>query len=511
MVQLSRRAFAGGIGSASVLPLRHARAATPGGTLTVAIFADPLGFDPHLAGNLQGRAACRAVHDTLFTLDSAGRLAPGLAESWTAPDDRTFVLTLRQGIKFHDGTPFDAEAVVYNIRRIFDPAIAAIGGIRAGEISALDKAETAGAHTVRLVLKYPFAAFLFPFTDVAGCIGSPAAMERLKQDYAFAPIGDRAVHPQGIPEGLAFGIRPQSRVLAARQAGRRPAHPPPHSHRQHAARRASGRRGADRRGAAAAGHPPAAPGQPDRRVRARGLPLGYFGFNLRAGMPGQPEKLRQAFQYAIDREALHQVAYYGTGAIGYDGILPGNPFFDANYKPYAYDVGKAKRLIDEAKLTGPVTFTAPLQPDPVKQRAAQVFQANARRSGSRGSSCRQIDSAGYRNALTAGTLQLDLQGWWGYRPDPDQYLAILLGSSGSYAKSNGYANPEMDRLILAERSAASEADRRPLFRRMSELMNQDAAYVPWHYTSDFKGLSPKVRGFLHAPDGIIAFQDISLA
>ncbi len=63
---------------------------------------------------------------------------------------------------------------------------------------------------------------------------------------------------------------------------------------------------------------------------------------------------------------------------------------------------------------------------------------------------------------------------------------------------------------MAERAGTTEAARRVAFRKMSDLMNDDAAYVPWHYTSDFKGLSPRVKGFVHAADGIIAFQDISL-
>src|SRR5262245_28331406 len=84
-----------------------------GGTITAAIFADPLSFDPHITGNLQGRAACRAIHDTLLTVDTKGLLAPGLAESWDRHDDKTFILKLRPGLKFHDGTSLDAAAVKY--------------------------------------------------------------------------------------------------------------------------------------------------------------------------------------------------------------------------------------------------------------------------------------------------------------------------------------------------------------------------------------------------------------
>jgi peptide/nickel transport system substrate-binding protein len=502
---ISRRSLVISLAAAGVA--RRARAAGTDGTLTAAIFADPLTFDPHLTGNLQGRAVTRAIHDTLFTLDANGRLAPGLVESWERPDAKTYVLHLRSGITFHDGSAFDAAAVEYNINRIFDPAL---GSIRAGEISALDKIPVVDAHTLRLALKYPFAAFLFPMTDVAGCIGSPAAMQRWKADYGLHPVG---TGPFKLAEYLKDAHTTLEKngnywIAGKPLLDRVVLRPIPTDSTRLAELQAGGVQIAE-----------ALPLQDIKRARqmARitvservGFRWEYFGFNLRDAYPGRSKPFRQAFQWAIDREALHQVAYFGTGTIGFDGIMPGSPFADPNYRPFTYDPDRAKRLIDASGLTGPITITAPLQPDPVKQRAAQVFQANAEAIGVT-VKIEQVDSAGYRASLGGGTMAVDLQGWWGYRPDPDQYLAILLGTAGSYAKWNGYSNPQMDTEILAERAAATEDERRPIFRQMSAMMNEDAAYVPWHYTSDFKGLSPRVRGFVHAPDGIIAFQDLSLS
>ena len=482
---------------------------TRGGTLTVAIFADPLSFDPHITGNLQGRAATRAIHDTLFRVDAQGRLAPGLVESWEQPDDKTFVLKLRDNLKFHDGTTLDAAAVKYNIDRIRDPKVIAGGGIRQGEIATLDTVTVLDARTVKLSLKSPFAAFLFPFTDVTGCIGSPAVFEKWGRDYELNASGAG-------PFKLVEYAKDNHTVLERNPDywdSRKPylervvLRPIPIDSTRLAELRAGGVDIAE-----------ALPLQDIARLREAkqimvsekvGYRWEYFGFNLADAYPGRSKKFRQAFQWAIDREALHQVAYFGTGSIGYDGILPGSPFHDSNYKPFTRDMDKAKRLIDESGLSQPITLQAPLQPDPVKQRAGQVFQANATELGIK-VEIEQVDSAGYRSALNTGKLPVDLFGWWGYRPDPDQYLGILLQSTGSYAKYNSYADPKMDQLIMAERAARSEEERRKAFRAISDLMNEDAAYVPWHYGSDFKGLAPKVKGFVHAQDAIIAFQDIYL-
>ncbi len=480
-----------------------------GGTLTAAIFADPLTFDPHFTGNLQGRAATRAIHDTLFRVNAQGRLAPGLVESWEQPDDRTFVLRLRANLKFQDGTPLDAAAVKFNIDRIRDPKTTAAGGIRAGEISTLDTVEVVDTRTVKLTLKSPFAAFLFPFTDVTGCVGSPAALQRWGADYSLHPVGAG-------PFRMAEYAKDNRTVLEKNgdywdkgkpYLDRVVLRPIPTDSTRLAELRAGGVQLAE-----------ALPLQDVQRLRQSkeivvsekiGFRWEYFGFNLAEAYPGRSKKFRQAFQWAIDREALHQVAYFGTGSIGYDGIMPGSPFHDPNYTPFKRDLNMAKKLIAESGIGAPVTIQAPLQPDPVKQRAGQLFQATAAELGVK-VNIEQIDSAGYRDQLRAGKMAIDLFGWWGYRPDPDQYLGILLHSSGSYAKYHSYSNPKMDELILAERAARTEAERRKVFRQISELMNEDAVYVPWHYSSDFKGLHSNVKGFVHAQDAITHFDEIWL-
>jgi peptide/nickel transport system substrate-binding protein len=68
----------------------------------------------------------------------------------------------------------------------------------------------------------------------------------------------------------------------------------------------------------------------------------------------------------------------------------------------------------------------------------------------------------------------------------------------------------MDALLEAERAARVPAERRRIFRAISELMNEDAPYVSWHFGSDFKGLSPKVEGFVHYQDSLVAYEDLSL-
>ena len=485
---------------------RAPAAVTDGGTLTVALYADPRTLDPHLAGSLQGRATTQAVHDTLLEVDANGHLVPGLVESWEWKDDRTVVLTTRTGVKFHDGTDFDAEAVRYNLERIRNPDT---GSIRGGEISVLDTIEVVDAKTVKLRLKQPFAAFLFPLVDVAGCVASPTALERWGQEYGL--------HPAGTGPFAATEYLKDAHTILERNGDywnrgkphldRLVLRPVPVDSTRLAELRSGGVQLAE-----------SLPLQDIPRLREGdeivvsekvGFRWEWFGFNVREEYAGRSRKLRQAFQWGIDREALHHVAYFGTGSIGYDGILPGSPFHDPDYKPYERDVDKAKRLVEESGLEQPIELLGPITPDPVKQRSTQIFQANAAEIGVTVNT-EGIDGGGYWAAMRKGTMQLVLEGWWGYRPDPDQYLYIMLHSTGRQAKRMGYANPKMDELMDKQRSVQDLGERRRLFRQISDLMNEGAVYVPYHYGSDFKGLLPNVKGFVHAQDSIINYRDLYL-
>ncbi len=505
--QLVKTGIVGAVGGIVLPSLAFpALASKQGGTLKVALTADPISFDPHLTGNLQGRGTTQAIHDTLFSINNKGNLAPMLVDGWRQPDNKTYILRLRSGVKFHDGTNFDADAVVYNINRIRNPDI---GSIRGGEIKALDRIEVVDTLTVKMTLKYPFAAFLFPFTDVSGCMGSPVAFERYgKEKSGLNPVGTGpfkfASYSQdtqtvlerngdywdtGKPYVDGLILRPipigSTRLIELQTGGVHLAEGLP---LQNIATLRT---------------------QSDIVVSERvGFRWEYIGFNAKPEFPGSNAKFRQAFQWAIDREALLQVAYFGTGAIGYSGILPGHPFHDPAYKPFTYNQDMAKKLLDESGL-GSVEITAYLRPEPVKQRAAQLVQAMAADVGVK-INLEQLDYASHRAKLRSGKLPMDMHGWWGYRPDPDQYLSVLLGSDGSYAKRHGYKSAEMDDLFYKQRTEIDQVKRRALFRRITELMNKDAVYVPWHYSSDFKGLSPKVKGFYHSADSIIEYQHISL-
>ena len=118
-------------------------------------------------------------------LDDKLQVQPNLAESWQNPDPKTLVLKLRQGVKFHDGTDFNAEAVKVNFERMAsDPK-----SVRKGEVANIGSADVVDALTVRLNLKQPDATLLASMSDRAGMMLSPTAMQKLGPDLERNPSG----------------------------------------------------------------------------------------------------------------------------------------------------------------------------------------------------------------------------------------------------------------------------------------------------------------------------------
>jgi peptide/nickel transport system substrate-binding protein len=142
---------------------------TPPGTLEVALEAEPPELDPNLSSAYVDRQVMASLYDRLVDIDEDGKIVPMLAKSYDISGDRkTYTFELQQGVKFHDGTPFNAEAVKFNFERYQKE-----DSVRSTEIEPVESVEAVDEYTVRVTLSEPFAPFLAVLTDRAGIIASP--------------------------------------------------------------------------------------------------------------------------------------------------------------------------------------------------------------------------------------------------------------------------------------------------------------------------------------------------
>src|SRR5689334_20698554 len=142
-------------------------------TLRIALPQDLDVLDPTLATTYVGRIVFAGLCDKLFDIDEKLRIVPQLATGYEWADDRTLVIRLRQGVKFHNGEPLDAAAVKYSMERHLNLQ----GSFRRSEINSIDRVEVVDPATARIVLKSPSGAFIAQLTDRSGMISPPKATE----------------------------------------------------------------------------------------------------------------------------------------------------------------------------------------------------------------------------------------------------------------------------------------------------------------------------------------------
>lgn len=500
----------GGLGATSLLPVTRPAAAMirrqSDGRLIVANEGDPNSLDPARMFGLPPRRIGRTIYNALVSIDQEGRVQPELIESWEQPDNRTYLLKARQGVTFHDGTRFDAEAVKFHFDRHLDPAVKSI---RAGELSVVESCSIVDTYTVKVAMKQPFTPFLAALFDWSGFVVSPTAVQKWGDDYGLHPVGtgpfrfveyakDQQTVVERNPDYWESGLPRLDRITFRAI--------PVDSTRLTELRTGGVHIAED------------LPLQDVQRLRSmseivlsikNGFRFDYFHFVADKEPYGTNVKLRQAVNYAIDREALLEGAFFGIGAVGYQPFFPGTPFHDPSYRPYTHNLDRAKQLLQESGASSPISFEVYVTADPVKQRVAQVVQAQLADLGIE-IAIKQMEGAAATDRVRSGNYTFDTSwGWWGYRPDPDQYLSTLM-FSGSNNNYGHIKDPRIDDLLAQGRAAGSLDERRRLYAQLRDIVSEESIYIYYWEGPNIKGVSPQVRNFEHRPDSIIRYQHIAL-
>src|SRR5262245_36922476 len=324
-------------------------AAQPSGTLVVGLVAEPVNLDPAQVTDLNSTRVGRRIVETLVTYpEESTQVVPGLAESWTiARDGLTYTFKLRKGIKFHDGTPFDAEAVKFSIERQINPehpfnklgkypfAGYFFGNVKAVEVVAED--------TVQFVLKEPRASFLAVLTAGAASIVSPTAVRKHGADYALTPVGTG-------PFKFVQWDRGQRVVLEKNPAYwkfpvklDRVVYRPIVEDQARLTELLTGSLDL------IVGVPPDFVGQLETGgkvsvLRQVGAHVWYLGINNQK-KPFDDKRVRQAMNYAVNKEAIVRDVLKGTGAMSVGPVLPKTWGAEGALKPYPYDPERAKKLL----------------------------------------------------------------------------------------------------------------------------------------------------------------------
>lgn len=503
---------AGLLSAGDLIPEAFAEAPRRGGTLRAGLDSDPPNMDPHRSTAAVDRQVFQNLYDKLVDTDENLKIVPMLATSWSiSQDGRTYTFRLQRGVQFHDGTPFNAQAVVYNFERMRDPKFPSA---RRSEIGPITNVTAVDPYTVEIKLERPYSPLLYVLTDRAGMMVSPAAAQKAGLDFALHPVGTGPFafvekipqdhitlrrNPNYWAKGLPYldqlVYRPfvddNARVANLKSGDVDIINIVPLPQVKGLATEAS---------------------QPGARFRL--IEHGAFAWqgiwpNV-TRPPFDNKLLRQAFNATIDRNAIANVVLQGAAYPAYSFFPNGTPAYDPTWKIPPRSIPLAKEKLQAAGRPNGFEVTLLSTPGEVNQSIAQAVQSMAGEAGIQVKI--QLIEFGQMLQVTDHLQhQAALLGWSG-RPDPDFdiYPFVTQSGIGSFNDS-GYTNPKVQELLDAARLLNDMSQRRRAYSEVTKILADDLPYFWLYFPKEYKLLSTRVRGFVHVPDGMMRFRAVWLA
>jgi peptide/nickel transport system substrate-binding protein len=478
------------------------RAISNGGSLSVALDAEPRSLDPALSGTVQDRQVLINLFSPLFRVEPDGSITPEAVASYQYTNTTTLVLKLRPNGKFHDGEPFDAAAIKWNFERMVNDKTP-----RAAEISSVKTVEVVTDFEARLNLAAPNAGLLATLADRAGMMVSPKAFARLGANFARQPVGNGP---------FVFGEwRTNDRIIIKKNTQYFDAQRPY----------------LDELVYRFVPDPDVAvtllrtkeidvmPSVPVKNIDALGKEAGitlmqgpvvsYRAISLNnKAEPFTNKACRQAFAAAVDRKTVLAVAFSGKGEVAYGPLTSAfSAYYDSTLRTWDRNVDTAKaKLAECGKPTGyevtMITITTPTD--------QQISQLLAQQLGEVGIkiNIQLMDFTSAAAKLIAKDFVAFNLGDTG-RVDPDgQFFAQF--QSKSTANRTNYVNAEVDDLLAQGRATIETASRVPIYRKAQQLIAEDApmAFIASPQYSAVFGIRDTVAGFAIYPDALMRFRDI---
>jgi peptide/nickel transport system substrate-binding protein len=519
-------------------------AARPAIAQTTFVFGnqgEPVSLDPAIITDGISNRITRQIYEGLVKYKGATtEVVPALAEKSEVNKDGTvWTFTLHKGVKFHDGNPCDAAAVVWNFDRwrlskhpqhenqikagqTFEYYEAQFGGF--DEKSLITKVEAVNPHTVRITLKNPQGPFLANLAMFVFDIVSPKAVEKHGLNFGKNPVGtgpfkfvewkvgqevileankdywDKAHMPK-VQRVVIRNIKDNSQRLAALKAGE-----------------IHGFEGLN----------------PDDVKVVRADPnlqiilrptntTGYVAFNFKV-KELRDGRVRQAIAHAINKKAIVDALYGGTGMVATQFQPPPLWGYNKELKDYEYNPERAKQLLKDAgfgqglkEITWddgkkePLQFwympvSRPYYPNP--KEIAEAIAADLAKVGIT-VQLQTTDWAVYLDKRKNGQLPLYMLGWTGDNGDPDNFVCYFFCSPGA-SREGFYANQQLTDVLMEAQKLTDQPKRAALYRKAEQMIHDDVARIFIANNQPPLPFSRKVKGYVPNPTNSEFYNTVSI-
>lgn len=495
-------------------------------TLTFAKAGDVVKLDPADVTDGESITVMNNIFEGLIRYKpGTTELEPWLAEKWdVSPDGKVFTFYLRKGVKFHDGTDFNADAVVFSFERQRDPNHPFH---KYGEweywswcFNEIEKVEKVDDYTVKITLSEEFAPFLTTMAMFTVYIVSPKNHEKWGAEASSHPVGtgpfkfvewvkddhitlekfENYWGPKPKIDKLIFKVIPDASVrLLELQKGTIDGMEFPN---------------------------------PDDLEKIKGdknltlltqpgLNIGYLAFNLGQDTPGYDPKLsdvrvRKAIYHAINRQDIIEHLYKGTAVVAKNPLPPTLWGYNDEIVDYEYNPDKAKELLKEAGY--PNGFETNLWAMPVArpymfdpQKIAEAIQSDLAKVGIKAKIV-TYDWGTYLDKTEGGEHAMCLLGWTMDYPDPDNILYVLLDPDAATVGSAGnvafYRNDKVHELNMLARKTYDIKEREKYYKEIQRIVHEDIPWVPLAHAQQMVVFRSNVKGFVLYPTGDYHFDTV---
>lgn len=461
------------------------------------------GLDPHMQASPPTNAIVKGIFDTLVYADESNEIHPLLATSWEMVDDQTWDFSLREGVLFHDGTEFNADAVVRTFERVLDPEA---GLTRRGSFDMVDTVEATSKYSVRFHLKHPSAILLNQLAYAAGGIISPSAIETYGRDIAIHPIGagpyklkeyvggERIVleafadywgGTPGLDEITYIPVSEDATRVLMLQTGQ-----------------------AD----VVANVPASMIPMVEQATSAQVLTADttrviHIGMNL-SREPFDSELVRHALNHAIDRDAIVKSVLNSLGTVTNSYIAPTTwGYFDTGGYPYNPEL--ARQLLADAGYPDgfSTTLWVPAGRYFAGQQVAEAVQGYLDEVGVEV----RLESVEWGafvdrilTPLDAGnTTEMYLLGWEASTGEPS--VVSLWALSSTMIPPNGwnamfYENAQFEQLIDRGSKTSDSVERAAVFKEAQQIVVEDAPWIFLYASKSVWGVNEALKGVLVLSD-----------
>ncbi|WP_028986454.1 ABC transporter substrate-binding protein [Thermicanus aegyptius] len=511
-------------------PGQGGTAAPTGGTLIFGRGADSTALDPINVTDGESLIVTDNIFNTLvdYKPDST-EVVPSLAKEWKSSEDGlTWTFSLQEGVKFHDGTDFDAEAVVYNFNRWMDPNhpqhkgdfgyyAYMFGGFKGDPGHVIKEVVAKDKYTVEFHLNFPQAPFLNNLAMSPFGIASPAAIEKYGEKFGDHPVGTGpfkfvewkkgdSITLEKNPDYWKKGLPKLDKVVFRSI--------PDNSNRFTALKNGE----IDLMDGLNPEDVPSVKSNDKLQLFLRpSMNVAYLAFNTKV-KPLDDKRVRQALNMTVNKKEIIDSFFAGLAEPAKNPMPPSLWGYNDQVEDYPVDLEKAKSLLAEAGYpngfeTDLWYMTEPRPYMPNGQKVAEVLQADFAKIGVKVNLV-TYDWSTYLDKTGNGEHPMALMGWTGDNGDPDNFLYVLLDKDNTRTPDAGniafYVNDALHDLLIRAQRSTNQEERIQLYMEAQKIIHEDAPWIPLvHTTPPIAGIK-EIKGYIPHPTGTESFENVSI-